>query len=105
MQRDHTSVIIAIEPIKNLVILNNTSGKINTIKEGNVCNNRFVEKHDIYIVFTEKTFFFYCLLNSEPVIIDFFFSSGRVGGGFGLTHAYVQFWQYKWLCSMCNLIY
>lgn len=45
MQRDHTNATIAIEPIKNPVILNNTSGKINTIKKGNVCRNKFVERH------------------------------------------------------------
>lgn len=55
MQTDHTNVFIAIEPIKNLVILNNTSGKINTKKKGNVCNNKFMEEHEIYIMFTEKT--------------------------------------------------
>jgi len=58
MQTDHTNVFIAIEPIKNLVILNNTSGKINTKKKGNVCNNKFMEKYEFYIVFTEKTSFF-----------------------------------------------
>lgn len=57
MQRDHTNATIAIEPIKNPVILNNISGKINTIKKGNVCHNKFVERHGIYIAFTEKTFF------------------------------------------------
>lgn len=55
MQTDHTNVFIAIEPIKNLVILNNTSGKINTKKKVNVCNNKFMEEHEIYIMFTEKT--------------------------------------------------
>lgn len=57
MQRDHTNAIIAIEPIKNPVILNNTSGKINTIKKGKICHNKFMERHKIYIVVTEKTFF------------------------------------------------
>lgn len=58
MQTDHTNVFIAIEPIKNLVILNNTSGKINTKKKGNVCNNKIYGKAWIYLVFTEKTSFF-----------------------------------------------
>lgn len=72
MQRDHTNAIIAIEPIKNPVILNNTSGKINTIKKGNVCHDKFVERHEIYIVVVEKTFFYH-VLSTEPVKIDFFF--------------------------------
>lgn len=36
MQTDHINVFIAIEPIKNLVILNNISGKTNTKEKGNV---------------------------------------------------------------------
>lgn len=56
MQRDHTNAIIVIEPIKNPVILNNTSGKINKIKNGNGCHNKFVERHKIHIVVTEKIF-------------------------------------------------
>lgn len=59
MQTDHTNVFIAIGLIKNLVILNNTSGKINTEKKGNVCNNKFMEKHEFYIMFAEKTSVFY----------------------------------------------
>lgn len=36
MQTDRINVFIAIEPIKNLVILNNISGKTNTKEKGNV---------------------------------------------------------------------
>lgn len=40
MQKDPISVFIAIEPIKNLVILNNISGKINMKEKGNIHNNK-----------------------------------------------------------------
>lgn len=39
MQTDRINVFIAIEPIKNLVILNNISGKTNTKEKGNVQTN------------------------------------------------------------------